>query len=205
MAKLIDLIPEVRTHLAGAADPTVTLYLRRAAKQFCQDSKIWDVNIGSKAVTPPADTDSAVRYVLPSEDPDDDFTLPAQSYINSISTVRLDDNEVDVKGYAFDLSTRELVMQARTILQAATLYVGAVLETARKATALPDFIFELWGDGIADYAVWEMMTMPKQEWSDPVLAEVFKKKYDDRVAEATVAKAREGTEKPIELLPFEFT
>ena len=204
MAEIEDLIPEVRTHLSGASDPTVELYLRRASRQFCQDTRIWDVNIGSAEVAPPDEMDADTAIALPSTGADTAFVLPADSYINSVSAVRLDGDEVTAKNKAFDVVTRKLILRPGTIIQPGVLAVDVILEPRRGATTIPDFLFQLWGAGIADHAIWEMMTMPNQEWSNPVLAREFRKKYDLQVAEATVAKAREGVEKPIELEPTPF-
>lgn len=194
-----DLIAPVRTHLKGAPDPTVTLYLRRAAKQFCQDSAIWTVNLGSAPVAPP-DTEEELRIAVPSTR----FVLPEQSYLNAIAQVRIDRDTVDGAEYRYDLPTATLILEPGTVQRDSTLYVDAVLETADNATEIPDFIARRWSEGIADYAIAEMLMMPEQEWSNPMLAAAFKAKYDARLAEATVSKARGGSKRRIRLTPIPF-
>ena len=204
MTTLKSLVPSVRTHLAGAADPTVRLYLRRAAKQFCEDTLIWQANLGSAAISPAVDSRDEIRIALPSTGDDPDYALPAQSVLNSVSRIRLDRNFVADQLYWFDLVTRELVLLPGTVTQDATLTVFAILEPSADATELPDFLAGRWGDGIADYAIFEMMLMPKETWSDRGLAATFKAKYQARVAEATVARARAGADRGIELDPIPF-
>lgn len=259
MAKLRDLIPEVRTHLSGAPETTVLLYLRQAAKQFCKDSLIWEVPIGTLDVQPNVNsrlvyqlynghnvkgawsagdwavddivTSNGARYLClvtrtaaDTDPPADDavgwmevaFVAPAQAYITAIEKVELEVTsdpeprplerlaEGLPRPYTFNIKTGELTIRSGAITAAGTLEVFAQLEPTRAATTLPDFLVELWGVGIAEYAIFQMFLMPKQEWTDPALAEIFRDKYKRRVAEATELRAREGTSGGIEVSPIPF-
>ena len=211
MARLRDLEPAVRTHLTGVSEPTIRLYVRRATKQFCQDTKIWDVNIGSKSLSPTATPDLRRRIAVPSTaSGDTDFELPDQSFLNSISRVRygsgadVEPEKLPDAEWAYDIATRELVLEPGVVFQDMTIYVDAILEPSQTALQLPDWMAELWGEVISDYAVFEIMSQPNQEWSNPRLAAVFKGKYDSRVSEATVAKARKGSRQPIRSRPIPF-
>lgn len=213
MAVLDDLIPEARTHLSGVPEETVELYLRRAAKQFCRDSLAWDVSLGTRVLAAAPAATARYRLYLHGEAGAEHFIAPGEAYINRVSQVRFTpsgstpDSKRDVLEedlYAYEHATRDLILYPGALSGAGTLDVNAVLEPARGAETLPDFLVELRGEGIVEYAIFELMTMPKQEWSDPELAALFKAKYDARVNEATVDKAREGTRKGIELAPFEF-
>lgn len=203
------LIPEVRTHVAGAPEVEVLLYLRRAAKQFCQDTKVWDVLIGSADVSPDPDGYRVVLEVPSPAAEDQDFTLPAMSVLNTISKVWLgdardEDEPLDAGEYEYDRATRELAIARRVISEDTQIYVKAILEPTKAATAIPDWIGELWSEGIVSYAIFELMSMPAKEWTNPGLAGVFKNKYDRRVEEATVDKARKGTRKAIRMKPKPF-
>ena len=249
-----DLVPDVRTHLSGAPHATVLLYLNRAAKQFCQDSLIWDAELGT--VTLAANPTSARTYRVydgqnvmgawavgtwavdaivtsggrryiciaartnaDTDAPGDDtegwrevhFVAPAGAYINRISRVRIDpedgtDEEVlDERSYGFDVTTRELTIARGALLRdIGTLAIDAVLEPLKRTRTVPQWLIEAHGEGIADYAIYEMMMMPKQEWTAPTLAMAFKTKYEARVSEATVSRARRGTRRTIYLDPFPF-
>ena len=204
MARVDDLIPDVRTHLSGAPDPTCRLYLRRSAKQFCKDSLVWDVPVLTAAVE--ANIDTHRTFAID----DDEFDVPEQAYITVVSRVELDvpgENEPRVVGerfVRFNIKTGVLTLRSGAITTSGDLEVSAVLEPTRSATTLPDFLVELWGTGIADYAIFQMLLMPKQEWSDPQLAEIFRDKYQRRVSEARTIRAREGTTKTIEVEPIPF-
>ena len=203
MAQILDLVPEVRTHLSGAPDITVELYLRRAVIQFCRDSRIWDVRIGQATVRPAMD-DSEIEVPVPSIDPVEDFVLPDSSIIRAISAVTLNDEDpLEGEYYAYSKAEAVLTLARRTVSRESTLRVKAILTPIDTAREFPNFLDE-WRSGIVDYAIYEMLTMPNQAWSDPILADHFNNEYDKRVAEATVEKARQGTEKPIRLQPIPF-
>ena len=206
MARVNDLIPDVRTHLKGAPERTVLRYIRRAVKQFCQDSRVWQLELGSKSVDPPDDTNARVVLAVPSTGDDDDYELPEQSTLNTLALVHFGDWDcpLDPKRYRYDVVTANLILRPGVIHQTADVYVEAILETARDATTIPDFLAEKWGEGIADYAIAEMMMMPDQDWSDPKLGGFFERKYQSRVSEAVIEKAREGTQNSIEVTPHEF-
>lgn len=206
MARLADLSSAVKTHLSDVSDPTIRRYLRRAAQQFCQDSKIWDVNIGSMELAPATNPSLRRRIPVPSET----FALPSQSYLNALSRVRYaytvnDEPEKLPNGmWGYDIPSRMLVLEPSAIDQTTTIYVDAILQTASNATQLPDWMAELWGEAISDYAIFEIMSMPKEAWSNPELAGVFLAKYENRVSESTVAKARKGSLQPVRrgVIPF---
>lgn len=193
----------VRVHLRSAPDPTITLYLQRAARQFCHDSQAWIINVGMKSVSP-APTGQELKVAVPSTGMDTDFVLPTESALNRIAEVRLDDNKLDDHGYRYDRPTAQIVLQPGVVMQAGALHVDAVLEPSLNAQNIPDFLGEQWGEGIADYAIYEMMMMPGQDWSNPVLAGAYRRKYHEMVSEATVDLARGGTRRGIRLAPIPF-
>ena len=73
------------------------------------------------------------------------------------------------------------------------LMLEGILEPTKGATTIPDFIVERFSECVANYALYEMMSMPGVAWSDINLSARFRRKYEARLAEAKVAKARKGT------------
>ena len=199
MADLSELFPDVLTHLSGASEATVLAVPAPGAKQFCQDSRIWAVSMGTKDIDAPDDL-SEFSIVLPEAD----LTIPDQSYINSVESVEIDNIGIDPKYYRYDVVSKTLTLNADTFRDTVTMEVYVVLETLRSSSTAPDFLLERWGEGIGDYALWEMMRMKGREWSDQRNADVYKMKYEQRVAEAKVEKAREGTGNAIEMPPIPF-
>lgn len=252
---LSDLVPRVRTHLSDVPEMTVKLYLNVAAKQFCQDTLVWDTSIGSTALV--ANTAEDVEYrlwdgtyvrgawmpkawkvgditisdggyyraLLPREATDTDppamdtegweevdFVSPAATYITRLSRIRIEpgNNEraYDLSDtlYAFNIINRTVTIDRGAITRdQGILTIDAILEPQTNTQIVPEWLVELYGDGIADYAIHEMMMMPNREWSAPAMAGRFYSKYQQRVSEATVQKARRGTRRLIRLDPIPFT
>lgn len=208
MAKQLGvLVPEVSVHLTNSPDSTVLVYLRRAAKQFCNDSGVWRHKLGTKAVTVPTDQDSETRYAVPStdnEEADRDYTIPEHSYLSAITRAKLGRDYLEPEQYSYDIVNNELVIYPRTIMQAADLELWGRLEPTKEAPSIPDFLVERYSEGVCSYAIHEMMMMPNKDWSDPALAMQYRKKYEERVSEARVLVARGGTNKPITVEPIPF-
>ena len=207
------LIPEVRNYLKGPSDPMVLSYLRIAAKQFCQDSRVWIQEIGTIQVDSTTDPEDKLIIPIPSipaeEDGTPDLCLPPESYLNTVSKVELHDELDDDKDlalpetYNYDVVFQELIFE---IGEPGLSYVTVtcVLEPSRMANCLPEFLIERHADGIRDYALYRMMTMKEREWSDPQLSVIYLYQYEARCAEAKIDRARGGTEKTIVLdnIPF---
>ena len=208
----IDLLsPIVKTHLKGAPDAAVTIYIQRACKQFCKDSSLWEQRLGIKDVARPEDPDVNIVF----EVPDDDFRLPYMSALRSISEVKYGEDEDQLNTdnpdprltrgqYRFDLVRKELTIVGGTYEKAGKLSVSAVLTTTLAATEIPEFLYENWSEGITNYAVWEMMNMPDREWSNSRESKTYLAKYQSRVNEARTERAREGTTGRVQMDPLPF-
>ena len=203
--RLKDLIPEVRTHLEGAPEPTVIIYLRRAARQFCQDRRVWDVRIGTADISPPVE-DERIEIPVPSTGDDPDFTLPADARINRISLAALDDEEdgkLTAKQYRYDFNTEKLIIARGVVMQDAELILHAILEPTDTANSIANVV-NRHRMAIIDFAINEMMRMPNKAWTDTKSANDFLRSYTNRLAEATVSQARGGTDEPVEVEPIPF-
>lgn len=184
-----DWTSEIRTHLAGAPDETCIIYLRRAAQQFCEDSRIWRELLGEHAVSSAASSALTVDVEVPSND----YPLPASSAFIAIDRLTMDAKPLRPllvrQGVSYDEWTRTLHIDATLIPKAGDLGIYAILEPSDTATNVPDALAK-WRSGIIDRAIERMMLMPKQPWSNPVLARWFATQYQNRVSEARRAAAR---------------
>ena len=207
------LVPEVKNYLNGPPDEMIISYLRIAAKQFCQDSRMWRQMIGTIEVAPPTDPNDEITIPIPSVLKDDgtrDLTLPDDSYLNTISFLELNigpanSKELAVeKTYRYDVVFQEMILSAGLITNTTDVTVTVILEPSFTAILIPNFLVERNAEGIRDYALYSMMKMKGREWTDPKLAQDHKVEYEARVAEAKIDRAREGTEQTIELelIPF---
>jgi len=208
MGDIADLIPDVRTNVASVSEPMTERYLRRAARRFLRDSRVWEVVLGSRELVEadiPDDGDEA-EFVIPSAD----FVIPTGGYVNRITDV----SHTPATGRAviipperrrFDVVTRNLILSPDLGLSAGdTLKVSAILETDRASDFVPDFALQMHGEAIADFATAELLSMPSTAWSNPTLAGIFMRRYDQRVADATVLRGRAGTRRRIRVTPVPF-
>ena len=82
------------------------------------------------------------------------------------------------------------------IQSAATLQVRGLFSPDDTATAIPSSLGR-WKLAIVDRAMYELLLMPNQEWTDRNIASEHLRTYNLRVAEATVAKSGKGTTTPV--------
>ena len=206
------LIPEVSNHLTGTPAPVIKTYLKRAAKQFCTDSGVWEHRTATKSVAYtdlPTDEDDPYIVTLPETGDEAVFTIPAGSYIQSVENVEIDKRSVrpdvgsDPFYYSYEMQALSIDRDALPA-QDFKLRITVKLQPTKQSSDIPDFLIELHSEGIASYAIAEMMVMPETSWSNPQLAAVYRDKYRSRVAEARVQKAREGTTGRIAIQPFPF-
>ena len=207
------LAPIVTTHLKGAPDEAVVIYLQRACKQFCKDTSIWEESLGRKSVSEPGDPDLNIVYELP--DVDGDFQLPYLSALKNVSEVKFgEDTDALIKEnpnprlarnqYRFDIVRKELTIFGGAWDTDGLLEVVAILTTSLSALEIPEFLVENWSEGIANYARWEMMNMPDREWSNSRESKTYLAKYESRVNEARFERAREGTAGAVRIDPIPF-
>ena len=193
-----DMIPDVRTHLSGAPETTCIHYLRRAAQQFCEDSGLWQVSLGSDMIDPLTGDADYFEITIPNAD----FPLPSGAQLLRVSRVTFEDDEIEE--ISFDENTQKLRFPSMTVLQTGVLEVVAVLGPTDDADDVPNSIGRH-RKAIADHAIYEMGMMPNQQWSmGPGAARLFMRSYNQRLAEGTVGKARKGAERRVKvpLSPF---
>ena len=211
MANIRDLLPEVKTHLDSVPDVTALTYLRRAAKQFCQDTGIWTIRTEPVVVQQsdlPIDTDLPFTGTLPSDDFPVDETFPRVVFaiedviINTYSSIN---REAQANPFSYDVITKEFEINRDLFsMYPANVEFVVQLQPTKTADTIPDFLVELRSEGIASYALAELMSMPNRQWSDPRLSVLYMSKYQNRASEARTRKSRQGTTGPIpiDFLPF---
>ena len=207
-------MPEVKGLLDGAPELAVLLYLRLAAKQFCKDTAVWRVLSGEQTVTalPPPDTPLELADLRHGAG----FTLPDPAagpyWILAVDDVLVNGEstrnrfEDRANPFAWDRLTGDLTVH-RDVLPAITpfrLQLALVLEPARHAEQLPDFLVEEHSEGITSHAIANLKQMTGKEWSDPRGAAVYLARYEHRVSETRVRTARHGTTGKLQtpLFPF---
>ena len=214
MARVSDLLPEVKTHLDSVPDVTAVTYLRRAVKQFCQDTGVWYARTAPVTVNEgdlPDNEDLPFRGTLSNDRSQPysvDIAFPYVIFaLNDVLINNRSSKDPLGKAYPF---TYSVIDQSFTVHRdlfgdyPASVVLEVSLQPRKNADQIPDFLVEYRSEGIVSYAIAELMSMPSREWSDPRLAGLYLSKYESRAAEARIRVARRGTTGPIDIaqLPF---
>uniref|UniRef100_A0A6M3XP30 Tail tubular protein n=1 Tax=viral metagenome TaxID=1070528 RepID=A0A6M3XP30_9ZZZZ len=69
-----------------------------------------------------------------------------------------------------------------------TFYIKLSLCPLITMTTIDDFIYRRWRKAIESGARWELMSMPRKDWSDPIGAITNRSAYNDGVADAKISK-----------------
>ena len=205
------LVPEVRTHLDSAPTVTCEIYLNKAVKQFCRDSGAWVVSLGTTEIMPSSDNKLPVTVKVPDSDNiNSPWTVPDNGYVHRIKKILLAGAEVEridayTPAYKYDYVTETLLIEPHYVVSNPTsLEVYAVLTLAKGAKEMPLFFFERFSEAITNFAISQMMMMPKQLWTSSSGAQWFLRQYKLRASEAGVEVARGGTSGPVNLEPRPF-
>jgi hypothetical protein len=65
-----------------------------------------------------------------------------------------------------------------------------VLKPSRAARTIPSWIFETWADAITSGAIWWLAKTPGKEWSNPDLAMMHRKIFEQAIAQARIRDYR---------------
>ena len=111
---------------------------------------------------------------------------------------RVDDNP-----FRYNKFQSRIFINPRAVNQDSDLEVIAAFEPDDTATNLPDALIE-WKLTVMDRALYEMMLMPNKDWTDAQTAVKHETNYNTRVAEGTVAKAKQNSRLPVRTarIPF---
>ena len=203
MVALDDWIGETSLRLNGCPDPVILQALRRSAQQFCRDTRLWVQTMGTATVSPSDDYDQDIEVALPSTD----YVVPNMAQIIDIEDLLIEDESiqkrVDDNPFRYNKFQSKIFINPRAVNQDSDLEVIAAFEPDDTATAIPDALIE-WKLTVMDRALYELMLMPNKDWTDAPTAVKHEKSYNTRVAEGTVAKAKQNSRLPVRTarIPF---
>lgn len=184
-----DLTPELAVLVPHCPEPTQVTELRRAARQFCQDTRVWSRPF---QLTSEQGVD---RYQVEAED---DAAIVAIDWL-SLAGRRLDGRNTGQMasrpGHAAPGTPREyyqypggeLVLDP--VPDAEHVIDGAMsLQPRRKAEGLPEWLGDQWGDGIISLAAARLASMPGKDWTNPNTAQSQMMLYEREVRRAVQQK-----------------
>lgn len=198
MSRTIDideLFPQVKTHAPSAPEPLIARYIREAAQELCQHSRLWR---------------RSERFALTMPDCQGVLTDPDQAIVG-IDNARLDGTSLEpVTIWWLDEAhpgweEREEEAAARYITQtgpdrvtvfprqSGELSVRLILKPSRTAETLPAFLLEHHEAAIGKGAAGRVLATPG-EWANPELGMVMLGEFERLKAttKITAAKGQQG-------------
>ncbi|GMW01456.1 MAG: hypothetical protein AMXMBFR84_25930 [Candidatus Hydrogenedentota bacterium] len=146
---LYDVLPLILSH-AGADDAIVKQVLRRTARDFCVKTGIWQEDLDA----------------IPTEEGEDEYEL-ATDYDATILRV----NQVTVDGlrvnYRVNNEATLLTLCAEAGVDDLDIVPSVVFEPNVSCTVYPSWFITKYGDGLADGALADLLSMPGKPWSNP--------------------------------------
>lgn len=189
--KYSDLIPDVLPKLAGdPSDPVTENAIKRAVIELCAKSWIWqyfadplDVAKGESTydIEPPQGAEVAVVV----------SAAINGTPIEPKQPIWLDENEKDwrtVEGvvkYFTQVDTDQIILAPPPSENSTGgLTTTLALQPSMTSTSFPKWIATKYLDEIVDGTLARLLMIPKQAWSDPVLAKDYESKFASSIANA---------------------
>lgn len=169
MAKYKDFLEEINVVLPGVARPIVTPAIERVVREFCESSKIWRTDIT-------LDIDNAM-----SKTPVDIANL-AQQELEGMEGELVDVVSLRVGGESlpyndFDRIARKGFVFTHKSPPLGEYTVTVSLTPKRGAMDIPDLLIDDWAVDIAYGVAYRLAMQPNQSWSNPQIAQEYKRLY----------------------------
>lgn len=185
-----DLTPELSLLVPHCPEPTQVVELRRAARQFCQDTQVW-VRPVELWVVPGVD-----RYEVPTPDSKASvIELEWLSFDGKFLQARNTSQLTDAPGHApagrpeeFYQYPGDEVVLAPVPDKQYQLAGSVVLQPRMASETLPEWLGNQWGDAIISLAAARLAAIPMKTWSQPAVAQAQMGLYTDMVRKAKAQK-----------------
>lgn len=190
MARVDDLMREVRQGLKECPDPAMLSALQRACAAFCRETHIWQ--------------DQLEPFVLVDGEANYEFDAPTDARVEKVLSARIDNSELKPAMNRADLhrigaDTRGIPRAFAMIGDGDGIQVwpipddrGAgllvslfvVLAPVRSAREIPDFLADEWNSAIVSKARSELMMVAGTPYHNPDAAQYERATYLERVGDA---------------------
>lgn len=183
---LLDLLDETAMLVPGVPEPTAVVELRRAARQFCQDSRIWQrpFQVYTVAGISGYEVDSAENAALLGIEW---LSLNGERLDGRTSQATMANHASDAKQHKpttyYHTPGSELVLSPVPDDQY-VLHGMQALQPYRTSDRIPDWMGDKWGDAIIALAGAWLFLMPEKDWTDAQSASVQMQRYRGYLAQA---------------------
>jgi len=199
MSQLSDLYPLMFGYLPGIDTFTLDQHLQQASREFCDKTESWREVIARSLI------EGSVRYnITPSFDCRVKRIIEVRTKTQADIDAGNDGTTLDPHNYSFNPSTLTLTID-NAYKPSADVSAGLVVEvvlvpqiTQTGANVISQDFLNVWSDGIMYRALFTLMTMPRQRWTNPdplTGAPFYFSEYNRKVSDAmTEAALRNTTE-----------
>ncbi|MDB5814426.1 MAG: hypothetical protein JWN23_1543 [Rhodocyclales bacterium] len=196
-----DVMPEV----PGAGTAIVLHALRRAARDFCADSKVDRVDLtpittiagtADYALTMPADTD--LVEVLKVKRSAGDCRTP---WLKPVLVDQMWDETDTGRPLFYSVSQDDVLTLIPKPNAASSIIVTVALAPLMTANTIRDQLALDWGQVIAMGAKAMLMSMPKKLWTEPAAAQHYRYEFEAEKAKARLSGVRGKTRAPFRTVP----
>lgn len=189
MARVDDLMREVRPGLKECPDPSMMSALQRACAAFCRETHIWQdqlepfiVVVGESIYEYEPPTDARVEKVISAKIGTSQLTAA----FNRAELHRLGDTPGVPRAFAMvgDGDGIQLWPVPDSRAEGLQVSLFVVLATVRTARELPDFLADEWHSAIVSKARSELLMVAGTPYHNPVAAQSELSTYRERVGDA---------------------
>jgi hypothetical protein len=186
MAQFNDFLDHVNVVVPGVARPIVKPVLRHIIGQFCEDSRIWYVDL--KPYVPVGDEVIDIAELAAGE-----FEF-LEGNLLDVLAITLDGKKVEQNAY--QRIARKGIQWNGTPPDSGSLVFTVCLKPSADCSELPDKLLNDWSLDIAQGVAWRLMMQPNKDWSDIKLAQYYKDAFERSVNTATfeVNNQRDGNQ-----------
>lgn len=174
MAQYNDFLDEINSVVPGVARPIIRPLLRQVVGQFCEDSRIWFVDLLPMQATGESSVDVA-------EVAADELEYLEASLVD-VMHVTLDGKPI--ANTDFERVARKGIKWLVNPPAAGELVLTVTLKPAPDCSELPDKLLTDWALAIAQGAAWRLMMQPNKDWSDMKLGQYYKDEFERAINEA---------------------
>lgn len=181
MAQLTEysgFFPIMQTELPGCSAPAILTALRRAARQFCEDTEVWRPEVTTAIVVDQrqydiSEADAHVRRIICVRIVD----TTVDSVADPLAGFIVDANNYSRDGGNIDFHTPHIPSDQ---FDGHTLVVKRALVPDEIVDSLPDDFLTEWSTALRDLALHEMYATPLKPWSNANQAARYWDRYVDQ-------------------------
>lgn len=184
--KYLDMVDELVMEVPSVLEPTALVQLRRAARDFCRDSRIWQRPFTILTIAGIEDYQlDPVERAAPIEI--EWLSLDGELLDGRHSMATMGNTAKNARRCAprlyheFDGGDIRLspVPDERY-----TIHGVQSLQPRRDLDEIPDWLADSWGETIIHLAAAKLLLMPNKDWTDPQMAQVHMGEYQKEMLKA---------------------